>query len=411
MRREHDDRMQTGVGPFQDLADPDTFMNGPPFGLFRTMRREAPVCWNTMQDGSGFWSLTCAAEIVEVSRDPERFSAWRGGTMIRDDAVVPLDVWRRAMINMDPPEHTKFRELVNRAFSARRIAELEPAIRATLRVILDEVADLREFNLVDKIAVPLPLIVIADLLGVPRSDHALLVDWNARIAGFDDASLRKTPDDGLRALMEMVAYLCQLISEPSGRPERGLVDDLLTAEIEGQRLSVPEIAGLFSLLLVAGNETTRNTYSGGMHALLEHPEQLQLIAQEPQRIPDAVEEMLRWVSAVMHFRRTATQRTELAGVPIEPGDRLVMWYASANRDEAIFERPEVFDVRRARNRHQAFGGGGRHFCLGAPMARLELRILLEETLERFPNLRLGGPPRRMRSALFNALSELPVATR
>jgi cholest-4-en-3-one 26-monooxygenase len=403
--------VRTGEGELPDLSNPDTFSGGPPHTLFVRLRREAPVCWNVMADGAGFWSITRAADIAAVSRENDRFSSWLGGTMIRDDAVMPVEIWRQAMINMDPPQHTKFRDLVSQVFTPRRVAEQAPQIRRTLRGLLDELGDLREFDLVERIAVPLPLMVIADVLGVPRADHYLLFDWNARIAGFDDARLRRTPDDGLRALAELIGYLSEWISHPGKHAQRGLVGDLLNAELDGRRLLVPEIAGLFSLLMVAGNETTRHTYSGGMAALLEHPEQARVLLRQPEHIPNAVEEMLRWVSAVLHFRRTATCDTELGGVPIAAGEKVVLWYVSANRDEAVFDAPHTFDVTRPRNRHQAFGGGGRHFCLGAVLAKLELEIMLEETLVRFPSLELASAPLRFRSALFNALAALPVACR
>jgi cholest-4-en-3-one 26-monooxygenase len=403
--------VRTGEGALPDLSNPDTFVSGPPHALFAQLRREAPVCWNVMADGAGFWSITRAADIASVSRDTDRFSSWLGGTMIRDDAVMPLEIWRQAMINMDPPQHTRFRDLVSQVFSPQRVAEQAPQIRRTFRGLLDELGELREFDLVERIAVPLPLMVIADVLGVPRDDHRLLIDWNARIAGFDDARLRRTPDDGMRALAELIGYLCEWIAHPGKHAQRGLVGDLLNAELEGRRLLVPEIAGLFSLIMVAGNETTRHTYSGGIAALLEHPEQARTLRRQPEHIPNAVEEMLRWVSAVLHFRRTATRDVELRGVPIAAGEKVVLWYVSANRDEAVFDAPQTFDVTRPRNRHQAFGGGGRHFCLGAVLARLELQIMVEETLARFPSLELAGAPLRVRSALFNALAALPVACR
>jgi cholest-4-en-3-one 26-monooxygenase len=393
-----------------DLSDPDLFADGPPHALFAEMRRAAPVRWNAMHDEPGFWSLTRAAEIELVSRDTERFSSRLGGTMIRDDAVVPLEVWRQTLINMDPPRHTLFRELVSRAFSARRVAEQEPGIRRELQALLDRAADLRDFDLVTDLAAPLPLRVIASMLGVPRDDLPRLFDWNARIAGFDDAQLRSHPGDGFKAVLELVAYLHDLIADRAKQMRDDLLSDLVAAELDGQRLNLAEIAGFFSLLLVAGNETTRHTFSGGMAALLDHPAQRAALLRDPAAIPDAVEEMLRWVSAVMHLRRTAQVDTELAGVPIAAGDKVVMWYVSANRDQALFPDAERFEIGRRNVRHQAFGAGGRHFCLGAGLARLELRVMLEETLAKFPHLTRTGPLQRMRSALFNALTALPVTT-
>ena len=245
------------------------------------------------------------------------------------------------------------------------------------------------------------------MLGCPEPDYPKLLDWTNRVVGIED---HRVPDiDAFTALMEFTQYLVALVEERRANLQQDLVSALITAEVDGQSLAMDELVAFFALLMLAGNDTTRNTYSLGMQALLEQPDQFEKLINAPEIIPTAVEEILRWATPVMHFRRTATVDTEIRGVKVKEGDKVVIWYASANRDEEFIEDPNRFDVTRPAVKHHTFGAGGRHFCLGAELARLELRILFEETVRRMPGLRLDGDPVRLRSAIFNGLLELPVA--
>lgn len=391
-----------------DLSDPDLFADGIPHDLFSALRREAPVHWNAMHDEPGFWAVTRHEDIAAISRDTETYSSWEGGTMIRDNAVVPLEIWRQTMLNMDPPQHTEYRALVNTVFTARRVADLEPHIRELARTLIDSALAKGTFDIVKDIAVPLPLQVICEMLGVAPGDYRQLADWTSAAAGFDDVQLRAEGEDGMQVFMEGMAFFHGLAEARSREPQDDLVTALSQSEVEGRRLTEIELTAFLGLLAVGGTDTTRNSFAGGMLALIEHPDQRRRLLEDPSLIPTAVEEVIRWVTPFTHFRRTATRDTKIGGIPIQQGEKVVMWYASSNRDEDAFDAPSAFDVGRDPNRHQGFGGGGRHFCLGAGLARLELRVLLEEAIARLPELELAGPPVRVRSAWLSALHELPV---
>jgi cholest-4-en-3-one 26-monooxygenase len=392
-----------------DLSDPDVFADGIPHELFTQMRAADPVHWNAMPDEPGFWAVTRHDDIAAISRDTDTFSSWEGGTMIRDDAVVPLDIWRNAMLNMDPPQHTEYRALVNTVFTARHVADLEPHIRAIARRLIDAAVAKGEFDVVEDIAVPLPLQVIAEMLGVDEVDYPKLVDFTSRAAGFDDRTLRGAGEaDGMQVFLDGMAFFHEIGQQRLREPQDDLVTALQATEVEGRKLTEIELTAFLGLLAVGGTDTTRNSFAGGMLALIEHPDQRRRLLDDPSLIAPAVEEVIRWVTPFTHFRRTATRDAEIRGVPVAAGDKVVMWYASSNRDEAVFEDPFAFDVGRDPNRHQGFGGGGKHFCLGAGLARLELKVLLEEALARMPELELAGPVRRVRSAWLTALHQLPV---
>jgi cytochrome P450 len=389
-----------------DLTDLDLFADGPPYELFRRMRREMPVHWNEMDGEPGFWNITRFEDIRRISRDHETFSNERGGIFIQNEPGVPVDVQRQLMLGMDPPRHTKVRGIVQKVFSPRVVAEREPHIRQVVTRLIDDVIERGECDFVSDIAVELPLIVIAEMLGVPVEDRYMLFDWTNRAS---HAVATADPADTLQALAEMGQYLGALVAERRERPRDDLISRMVNAEVDGERLSDAEITISFGLLMFAGNDTTRNTASGAMLALIEHPDQRQKLIEDPSLMRDAVEELLRWVSAVVHFRRTATRDTEIAGQRIAAGDKVVLWYASGNRDETAIPDPDRLDVSRPNVEHQAFGGGGRHFCLGNQLARLELRVLFEELLERIPDMELAGEPRRLRTNFTNELTSLPVA--
>lgn len=392
-----------------DLNDLDKWLtDGVPHDTFRWLRREAPVFRHPgTATAAGYWAVTRHADVVHISKNPGIFSSFRGGTNIFDLPPEELGVVQSLLINMDPPQHTKYRRLVSRAFTPRIVATLEPHVRALARDIIDRVAERGECDFVTSIAAELPLQVIVEMLGVPREDRHLVFDWSNRLIGFDDPEFQNTLEDGKQAASELWMYAHQLAEKRKQNPEDDLVTALLRGAVDGENLTEMEFDAFFLLLAVAGNETTRNLISGGMLALLAFPDQWQRLRQDPELLPSAVEEMLRWVTPVVHFRRTATQDTRIGAQKIEEGDKVVMFYSSANRDETVFRDADTFDVSRSPNDHLSFGIG-EHFCLGANLARLEIRIMFEEILRRLPDIALAGPIRRLRSNLIAGIKTMPV---
>jgi cholest-4-en-3-one 26-monooxygenase len=390
-----------------DVFDPAQYVAGIPHERFRQLRQEAPVYFHAEPGGPGYWALTRYDDVVRVSKDPLTFSSARGGTNIEDLTEESLSQVRLMMLNMDPPQHQQFRRLVSVGFTPRMIRALEPRIRATADSIIDKVASRGHCDFVEEVAAELPLQVIAELMGIPLEDRHKVFAWSNRLIGFDDPEFSTSRQDGTLAAMEMWAYATQLAESRRDRAGTDLVTTLINAEIEGERLTGTEFEAFFLLLAVAGNETTRNLISGGMLALIEHPRARERLLAEPDLIPSAVEEMLRYVTPVMHFRRTATRATEIRGQRIEAGGKVVMYYTSANRDEDVFKDPDAFDVARSPNDHLAFGVG-EHFCLGASLARLEIRVMFEELLKRLPDIELAGPVRRLRSSFINGYKAIPV---
>jgi cholest-4-en-3-one 26-monooxygenase len=389
-----------------DLMDLKWFADGPPHALFARMRANEPVRWNALPDGSGFWSLTRHEHIAAVSRDTSTWSSWRAGIFLNPDQVLPLDVNRNLLLYKDPPEHTKYRLILQKAFTPHSVAILETAIRARVSRTIDAVIERGECDFVHDIAVPVPLGVLAELMGLPDADIPQLYSWTERI---EESSRSPEPAAAGEAFMEIAAYLHEQIQIQTERGEEDtLVMRLRAAEVDGAKLDDPEILVFFGLLVFAGNDTTRNTAAGGMLALLEHPDQLAQLRADPAKIPAAVEEILRYTSVVNFFARTASTDTEIAGQPIAQDEKVVLWYTSASRDEAVFEDPDRFDIGRGASDHMAFGGGGRHFCLGAGLARLELRVLLEEVTRRIDGLERAGEVTRLPSAWANSLLTLPV---
>jgi cholest-4-en-3-one 26-monooxygenase len=390
-----------------ELLDPDVFVRGIPHEAFEVLRREAPVYFHREPGGRGFWAVTKYDDVVTVSKDPGRFSSHRGGTNIQDYPPEDLSTIQLLMLNMDPPQHNKFRRLVSQGFTPRVIAKLEPRIRQIANNILDEIAPHGACDFVRSVAAELPLQVIAELMGIPQEDRGKVFDWSNRLIGFDDPDFQTSLDDGKQAAMEMWMYANTLGEVRKGGKGDDLVTILMNGEVDGTSLSEPEFDSFFLLLAVAGNETTRNLIAGGLLALIEHPEQRARLVEKPSLVSSAVEEMLRWVTPVVHFRRTALRDTELRGVKIKEGEKVVVYYPSANRDEDVFESPRLFDVGRSPNEHLAFGVG-QHFCLGNNLARLEIRVMFEELLRRLPDMELAGPVKRLRSNFINGVKEIPV---
>ena len=390
-----------------DLDNPDNFVSGTPHHWFKQLRREAPVHFHKERAGVGFWSLTKYEDVKYVSRNPQLFSSWLGGTNIPDRPDEALMGMRMIMLNMDPPQHVKFRRIVQRGFTPQMTAKQEPYLRALSKRIVDAVAHRGECEFVEQLAAELPLQVICELMGVPLEDRKLIFELSNKLIGFDDPEFQNTEEDARQASMQMFGYALKLAEKYRKEPADNLTNTLMNVEIDGEKLSELEFCSFFLLLAVAGNETTRTVTTNGMRALLAHPDQLQMLANDPSLVPTAVEEFVRFDPAVHYFRRTATQDTEIRGQKIAKGQKVVMWYPSANRDEDIFSEPDRFDVTRQNNQHLAFGIG-EHYCLGANLARLELTVIFQEMLTRLKNPRLAAPPRRLRSNFINGVKEMRI---
>ncbi|HVR04919.1 MAG TPA: cytochrome P450 [Solirubrobacteraceae bacterium] len=394
------------------VSEEEHWVDGPPHELFGRLRRECPVHFtkeiSEFPGEPGFWSVTRQQDIHTVSRDWQTYSSELGGVTIVS-AIFPLELIRSMFIGMDPPKHDRVKALFQAGFTPKRIAAHEPAIREIVRGALDRVSERETCDLVNDVAQPVVSRVIGSFMGIPEEDDAVWARLMNSTLGANDPDLNP---GGIEAAMErdvpeIFARCGRMIAERRERPTDDLTSVLVHAEIDGQRLEEHEIVMGFFLLVAAGNDSTKATYCSGMRALLEDPDQRRLLLDDPALIPGAVEESLRMFPAFAHFRRTATRDTELAGQQIRAGEKVVMWYASAGRDETCYENPDHFDVRR-NPEHQAFGAGGRHFCLGTALARLELRVLFEETLARFPEMELAGTPTAVLSPFINQLKTLPV---
>jgi cholest-4-en-3-one 26-monooxygenase len=389
-----------------DLNDPDLFLRGFPHELFRRIRAEQPVFFHDEPEGPGFWVVSKYHDVIEVSRNPQVFSS-SFGTNIRDTPPQGLPMLRLLMLNMDPPQHVKFRRIVQRGFTPRVIGQLGGHIRELARAIVDGVAKAGACEFVTQVAAELPLQVIVELLGVPMQDRSKVFEWSNRLIGFDDPDFRTSPEQGAAAAAQMFAYANQLALERKAKPQEDLITQLLLGEVDGENLTEMELDSFFLLLAVAGNETTRNQISLGMLELIQHPEQRKLLLDQPERIDAAISEMLRFNSPVMYFRRTALQDAEIRGHAIREGQKVVMYYPSANRDEEVFERADSFDIGRESNPHLALGIG-EHYCLGANLAHLELKLVFQELLGRLPDIELAGPVRRLRSNFVQGIKHMPV---
>jgi cholest-4-en-3-one 26-monooxygenase len=392
-----------------DLCNPQLFVPSVPHELFAELRRTSPVFWHEEEGGVGFWSVMGYHDLVAVNRDSSTFSSYKGGALMMNWNDEILAQQRLMMLNMDPPMHTRYRRLVNKGFTPRMVHELEDRIVERTRELIGSAKDKGEFDFVSDIAAELPLQVIAELMGIPQEDRHKVFDWTNRMVGSNDPEFLEAPELATAAAMELFAYADALTVERKANPHDDLVSILAHAEIGGDQLDQLEIDMFFMLLAVAGNETTRNQLSHGMLALMENPDERRKLIEQPELLESAIEEMLRYASPVMHFRRTATRDTEIGGQHVAEGDKVVFWHASANRDEAVFDDPDRFDIARSPNDHVAFGGGGSHFCLGANLARLEIRIMLTEILREMPALELSGDVQRLCSNFINGIKHLPVA--
>jgi cytochrome P450 len=394
------------------LAEKELWADGPPHEVFKQMRSQCPIHWTERvteyPEEKGFWSVTTAEDIHTVSRDWKTYSSELGGVTAVSE-VFPLELTRAMFIGMDPPKHDRLKALFQAGFTPKRIAAHEEEIRAIVVDVLDRVHGRETCDLVVDVAQPAVSRVIGRFMGIPEEDDAIWARlMNSTLSG-DDKDLAPEGIDGVleKDIPEIFERCRRMIEARQANPTDDLTTVLVNAEIDGEQLAEHEIVMGFFLLVAAGNDSTKATYTSGMRALMENPDQLQLLLDDPSLIPSAVEEALRMFPAFAHFRRTATCDTELHGQQIREGEKVVMWYVSSNREESLYEDADRFDVRR-NPEHQAFGAGGRHFCLGTALARLELKVLFEETLERFPEMRIAGSPSYVESGFLNQMKTLPV---
>jgi cholest-4-en-3-one 26-monooxygenase len=395
-----------------ELTEQELWADGPPLELFREMRSKCPIHrtenFEEFPEEDGFWSVTTAEDIHTVSRDWETYSSERGGVLAAAGGF-PLELAQAMFIGMDPPKHDRLKALFQRGFTPKRIAEHEGRIREITRKALDRLDGRDTADLVADVGQPVVSRVIGSFMGIAEEDDALWAELVNSTLGAGDPDLNPHGlQEAVTVYVPQIFENCQkLIAERRENPTDDLTSVLIHSEVDGEKLEEHEIVMGFFLLIAAGNDSTKATYCSAMRALMEAPDQKQILLEDPSLVPDAVEEALRMFPAFAHFRRTATKDTELGGQQIKEGEKVVMWYVSSNRDETRFEDPDRFDVHR-KPEHQAFGAGGRHFCLGTALARLELRILIEETLARYPEIELDGRPQAVESLFLNQLKTLPV---
>jgi cytochrome P450 len=395
-----------------ELTEEQLWVDGPPYETFKEMRGKCPIHWTEsfelFPEEAGFWSVTTADDVHTVSRDWQTYSSELGGVIVAA-AGFPIELARAMFIGMDPPKHDRLKALFQAGFTPRRIAAHEDAIRAIAINVLDRLDGRESCDLVSDVAQPIVSRVIGSFMGIDEEDDAIWARLMNSTLGAADPDLNPDGFEGAieKDLPEIFERCRQLIAARQENPTEDLTSVLVHSEVDGEKLEEHEIVMGFFLLMAAGNDSTKATYCSGMRALLEDREQMQLLIDDPSLIPDAVEESLRMFPAFAHFRRTATCDTELHGQKIKEGEKVVMWYVSSNRDETRFDDPDRFDLRR-KVEHQAFGAGGRHFCLGTALARLELKVMIEETLKRYPTIQIEGRPAAVESLFLNQLKSLPV---
>jgi cytochrome P450 len=385
-------------------------------GAFATLRAERPISFHEEPDivpglprGPGYWALTRHADILHVSRHAELFCSGRGVNI--GDMPQPFNEFFGSMINMDDPRHARLRRIVSRGFTPRVLARLDADVRRAAAEIVDGVVEKGECDFVTEIAAQLPLKIICDMMSIPPSQYGFVFDRTNVILGAGDPEYTPDVSQIIPQLLQAGAELSQLAQDLARHrkvhPSSDLVSQLVDAEIDGDALSAQELGSFFVLLVVAGNETTRNAISHGMKVLCDHPEQRRVWAEDFERVaPTAIEEIVRWATPVIHFRRTATRDTEIRGQRIAAGEKVVLWYCSGNRDEEAFERPFAFDVRRTPNEHVGFGGPGPHYCLGAHLARREMTIMFRELFRRLPDLEIVEPPQRLASFFIHGIKHM-----
>jgi cytochrome P450 len=405
-----------------DLADLELWARGVPYAEFARLRRESPVVWSEEPaPNSGFWSVLGYADIVAASRDAAAFSSGRGVSL--EEPTDEDMAARRTIIDTDPPDHTKLRKIVSGAFSQRAVAVYGAFVEALTEEVLDAGLADGPFDFVDAVAKQVPIRVLAQIMGLPRGDLDRLIDLGDRLIANTDPDITdvvwgRDDTDAFRRFPFRSPYGKQLwelgrriVAGRLRAPGEDLLSRLLAAEVDGDRLSETDLDNFFSILVVAGNETTRIAMAQGVLAFCEHPAEWDRLRADPGLVDTAADEVLRWTCPTHFMRRTAAGDSTLGGAAIRAGDKVVLWYVSGNRDEAEFGNPDVFDVARSPNRHLSFGRGGPHLCLGAHLARLEVKVMLAALARRVAGFELAGPPRRIRSNFTNGLKELPIRIR
>jgi cytochrome P450 len=400
--------------PIIDIADPDLYVDAVPHERFRRLRREQPLSFHREPDGDGFWAVVRHSDVIEIGKDWRRFSSAQGSTLeeLDEDQLAV----RRSMLDLDPPAHTRIRRLVAPGFTPKVVKSYEAAFRLLTRETVEAAWRKGRFDLVREISKQLPVVWLCRHLGIPESDAAKLVDWTDRMLGQSDPEYQEASGDersryapfGTIAGLEAYDYAAEWAAERRERPTDDVMTRILFAEPGGEPLTDDEFKNFFTVLMIAGQEASRHSISHGTLALMEHPDQLERLASEPELMPTAVEEIIRWASPIYQFRRTATVDVDMYGETVKAGDKVTVWYVSANFDETVFDDPETFDVSRSPNDHVAFGKGGPHFCLGAGLARLQVQITFEELVPRLSHLRLDGHVERLRSNFIHGIKHLPV---
>ena len=396
---------------FVDVYDPDNFLAGVPHDGFDWLRQNDPVMYHPEADGIGFWSLVSYEDVGRAGKEWDTFSsAYSGALPVRPEMMKPGSGVELMMINMDPPKHTRLRQLVNKGFTPRRVGVLEDHVRGIAADLIDKALPRGEVDFVTEVASDFPLQVIMEMVGVPEEDRGRVLDWSNTMIGFDDPEFGNTAEKGEQAAIQMYMYWEWLAEQHRAERRDDLITVLMETEVQntGEPLSNMEIDTFLLLLAVAGNETTRNLIAGGLLQLFKNPGQWQLLLERPELLLTGVEEMLRYITPVMHFRRWATKDVELQGKTIKEGDGLTLWFIAANRDPAEFPDPHRFDITRSPNEHFGFGAGGPHFCLGANLARLEIKVMFEELLKRAPEIQQAGDEAHLRSTFINGTKHLPV---
>ncbi len=392
-----------------DLTDASVWEQAAPHEWLDRLRSEDPVHWHEESDGPGFWALTRHADVRTASMSPGAFSSWLGGPLRLDDPDS-LEQVRMVIIGMDPPDHRTFRNIVAKAFTPKMINRIADALRAETRRVVQEMRDRDRCDFVPDVAARIPMWSISELMGVPVADRQRMYELSHSLIDDQDPEVAPSAETSVVASAELFGYATDMAARLRAQPTDNLTSLLLAAEVNGRVLTDVEFTLFFIFLIVAGNETTRTASSHGLIALLDHPDALRALERDPALIPGAVEEILRWEPPIHHFRRTATEAVDLGGQRIQAGDKVLMWYAGANRDPAVFDDPHTFRIDRTPNLQLSFGVG-EHFCLGANLARLSLRLLVEELLANVREIELAAPPRRLHSNLINGIKELQITYR
>lgn len=386
-----------------------TWGRGVPHDQFDRLRKEAPVYWHPEKNDTGFWALTKYDDVKRCSHDWRTFSSERGATFIPTADEMALESLRLTILNMDPPKHERYRRLVSKGFTPRMIRVLVEDIERRAKRVIDEVCEKGEVEFVEEIAAQVPVQMICEMIGLEKDLWPRMFELSNQLIGSrDDPDYQELPGGPEAGAMEVYMLCDAVAADRRVNPRDDIMTALVQAEIDGERLTDPELNLFFITLIVAGNETTRNLINHSLVALVENPDQAQRLRDDPSLWDSGVEEMLRWGSSIHNFRRTATEDTEIRGVPIKEGDKVVLYYASANRDEEAFPDPHTFDVARTPNDHVTFGGGGVHFCLGASLARAEIKATMRQIVDRLPDIELTAEPTRLHSDFVNGIKKMPV---